>query len=166
MPGVPRDLKPKIDGILSEEKYIQRSLDNIARLLDEEPADILRFCRESTDYNLSSFKQTVYIALRERVNEVAAKEEEALKEAMEATEEGEADEELGVARLHPLPKPTLRAKTPWSSIQGNVSHCHIILSRTLRMIPGGEHKILLGQTVRDLESLYVLLSKEANLKLD
>ncbi len=155
---VSKDLKPKLDGVLSGKKYLRRKLDSVALTIGEDASEILRFCRASDDYNVRTLKKQIYIALQERVDEEDQKDEKNLKLLMEAPER-EITEELGVARLHPI-KPTSRIKIPWSEIKGSVGGCHITLSKTLRMLPAGEERVLLEQTVRDLEDLHDKISKK------
>lgn len=157
------ELKAKIDCVLSDDRYLQRTIDQVARQVSEEPARVLRFCRVHTGYNLSYFKNDIFVALTDRVSAAMEEEEKKLEEAMQGGEESKED--LDKARLQPvrLSTPT---RTDWGPILHNISHVLVTLYRTARWIPSCEQKIAIEQAIRDLEKCYAVFSKKTTNQIE
>lgn len=158
------ELKAKIDAQLTKDNFLYRKLETISVAIGEEPSKVLRFCRENTDqYGVSITKKAILIALQSRLQEKLEEAEEKIQEAMEGGEEGQ--EELSNPHLEPLDEKE-KIKINWDLILNNIAHVHIVLGRTIRLVPSGSVKIQLEQSVRDMETAYKDGARKAGIKVE
>ena len=118
----------RLHSVLEDKKFIWRSLDAISRATGEEPHEILEFLQANPEwYDMNVQKGQLLFALRSRVQKEQEKVEKEIRKAMEKEPKGTKKE----AQRVPVPA----KKADWDAILHNMSHVHITLNRTLRMIP-------------------------------